>query len=444
MKISTNTLLGHLKSLLKRVQVITKFEIFEKWFNVGVKLLWIALFVTFGIYLRKEYKKDIYYMKDFKVPASWAEQGYTGDVVKEAILDEIDAIDQENWTSFDLNDIQTIRYKDTDNTEFLSELSVQGFNLKAIVNSTLALLGKKNKNIGGYVTLSDTTQTLVIQITDQLATKVNISHKAPIQAMIRAAALQIMRVKLPTNLVSYYNSRGDNQAIIQLGKYLSRNKTAIAPLKYFYIQSLASLVKKDYKKAVAWSDSMLLNFPNEMRSYDNRATIYRYRLAFEKNTLQKIKIGKQLVFWVKKAIEHNVVEGKTVPVNDLYIDLASYYIKDKNLKLGEEHLNMGKSLLLQSPYYNNQLAYAYISQKDYKSAEIYIKKAVDLDEENSNYLDSMAEICALQGKDSLAVIYIKKALDAPKATILVSKKNYQKDPRWEQLTKRADFKKTLQ
>ncbi len=437
------SILPKLRAFLKQLRVLAWFEIFEKWFSVGVKFLWMALFITFGIYLRKEYKKDIYYMKDFKVPVSWVERGYTGEVVKEAILDEIDAIDQENWPSFGSGDVQTIRYKDTDNTEFLSELSVQGFNLKAIVNSTMALLGKKNKNIGGYVVLSDTTQTLVVQITDQLATKVNISHKAPIQAVIHAAALQIMRVKLPTNLALYYNSKGDNQSIVQLAKFLKQNKTAIPQLKYFYIQFLSSLVKKDYKKATAWSDSLLLNFPNEMRSYETRAYIYRYRLYFEKDTLKKIKLGNQMVSWTKKAIEHNVVEGKTATVNDLYLDLADYYIRNNNLKLGEENLTKGKDFLLQSPYYSNKLGYAYISQKDYKIAEIYIKKAVDLDEENSNYLDSMAELCVLQGKDSLAVIYIEKALNAPKATILVSKKNYQKDVRWVNLKTRKDFQKLV-
>lgn len=57
---ATKLPVGRIKAFLKQLQQLAWLELFEKWFGFGVKLLWITLFIAFAIYLRKEYKKDIY------------------------------------------------------------------------------------------------------------------------------------------------------------------------------------------------------------------------------------------------------------------------------------------------------------------------------------------------------------------------------------------------
>lgn len=136
------------KAFLKQLQKLAWFELFERWFGLGVKLLWISLFVIFAIYLRKEYKKDIFYIQDFKVPPAWIEQGYSGDVVKQVIVDDIDNIRNAVYA-----DEKSITGFNEDGTEFLSDFSIEGFNLKAITKSILSILGKKNKILEGILQL---------------------------------------------------------------------------------------------------------------------------------------------------------------------------------------------------------------------------------------------------------------------------------------------------
>jgi hypothetical protein len=191
----TRVPIDRIKAFLKQIQQLAWLELFEKWFGLGVKLLWITLFVIFSIYLRKEYKKDIFYVQNFKVPPVWVEQGYSGEVVKQAIIDDIDNIVNAVYA-----DGESIAANNEDATEFLSELSIEGFNLKAVTKSVLAVLGKKNKSIGGYITLDDSTQTVSIQVTDQITQPVSVKRNESAQKLIHKATLEIMKAKAPEML----------------------------------------------------------------------------------------------------------------------------------------------------------------------------------------------------------------------------------------------------
>ncbi|MFN8432322.1 MAG: hypothetical protein U0V04_20255, partial [Spirosomataceae bacterium] len=92
---------------------------------------------------------------------------------------------------------------------------------------------------------------------------------------------------------------------------------------------------------------------------------------------------------------------------------------------------------------NNALCYSYIDAKNYNKAEQFIKKAINIEPDNANYWDSLAEVYALQRKDSLCVATLKKALDSPIKIGTVSTKAYQKDPRWQNLQNRRDFRSLL-
>ena len=130
---------------------------------------------------------------------AWIEQGYSGEVVKQAILDEIDNIMNGVYASD-----KSMSGSNEDNTELLNELTVEGFNLRAVTKSILALLGKKDKSIGGYVTLSDSTQTVAIQVTNEITQPLSIKRNEPAQYLIHKAAMEIMKVRSPKALIYYY------------------------------------------------------------------------------------------------------------------------------------------------------------------------------------------------------------------------------------------------
>jgi tetratricopeptide (TPR) repeat protein len=436
------TTITQILTFIKQLRVLVWLEIFEKWFGFFLKLLWISAFIAFGIYLNKEYKKNTYYLKDFKVPNSWVEQGYTGDVVKEAILDEIDIIKEEDSKPFGRNkNIQLIRNKDNDNTQILSEINVEGFNLKVIVKTILSILGKKDKNIGGYVTVSDSTQTIAIQITDQITKQFSIGRKASVKNLVHNATLHIMRIKQPLTLLNYYGNRNDIVAVLDVFKYLQSHRNVINDDDFYIASSGIALFTKDFDKADAWADSLLQRFPNEMTAYTIKANSYLYRAKYSNiDTLEKIKYGQLSADYLKKAIIHNTINGEKVPLTRLYFQLSGYYFDLNNEKLGMEYLNKIETFDAET---YNYLGYVYIKQKNYSKAELAFKSATNDAPENGNYWDSLGELYALQGKDSLSVVYLRKALKSPVKVEGVSIEAYKKDPRWQRLQKRKDFQLLL-
>ncbi len=442
MKITITQILAFFRQL----QILTWLEVFEKLFGFFVKLIWISAFVAFGIYIYKEYQRDVFYLKDFKVPAAWAEQGYTGEVVKEAILDEIDKIKEEAYERFwgRNTTVKSTRNKNNDNTQILSDVNVEGFNLKVIVKTVLSLLGKKDKNIGGYVTLSDSSQTMSLQITDQITKKFSVGRQKPIKNLIREATLHIMRIKQPRVLLTYYQAQNDTVAILEAYNYLVKHRELTQNYDFYQASCMVYNFVNDFDRADAWADSLLQKFPNEMNSYLNKAgvSIYRIRLG-NLDSLEKRKYNQIQVEYLKKAIVHNTNDGEKVPLDDVYLRLSGYYFSQNNEKLGAEYAEKSNAIEPLNAASYNYLGYVYIRQKNYTKAEQYIKNATKADPEDANYWDSLAELYALQGKDSLSVVYMKKALKSPIKVITVSIKAYQKDPRWQKLQKRKDFQALL-
>lgn len=431
--------LGGIKDFLKQIQRLAWLELFEKWFGVGVKLLWIILFIAFSIYLQKEYKRNIFYVQDFKVPPAWVEQGYSGEVVKQAILDEIDNI---------MNGVfakdQSLVGSNEDNTEFLNELSVQGFNLRAVTKSILALLGKKDKSIGGYVTLSDSTQTVAIQVTNQITQQLFIKRNEPAQTLIHKAAMEIMKVRSPKALVTYYMVKKDTVMVNKVYNYIKRHRELMNDY-YFYMTSVAvALNGLNYEEAFAWSDSSAKQFPNDKLVYYTRAEIYMtlaYYAKADSATTRKYK--RLFVENMRKVSEPGLPAEADNLDQTANRFLAGFYANENDFRsfidlVDRTHMEQ----TLTAPL-NNALAYAYVSQKKYKKAEEALQRATYQAGDIGDYWDSLAELYSLQGKDSLAVMNLEKALKSPRKSAAVSGQAYQTDARWQRLRNRPDFQLLL-
>jgi len=421
---------------------------FDKWFGFFVKVIWLVLFISLGIYLYQEYHKNTFYLKDFKVPVAWEDQGYSGEVVKEAILDEIDKVNQELALQIGLSindrNLKSTRNSDNDNTQILSEINVEGFNLRVIVKAILNFFGKKDKNIGGYVTLTDSLQTITVQITDQTVKEFSADKSHPIKNLVHDAALYIMLVRQPYSLLQYYNMRGDTIALKKTYDYLKRHRDVIKDNDFYFLACNVSLIERDFDKADSWADSLLQKYPDDMNSYWSKSNVSFNRLRFNKSdSLQKIKYNKIYVENLKKCIVHNTVDGEKVSLSNVYLQLARYYFNQKNIRLAEQYVAKSRAIKPFGGFENNALCYSYIDAKNYIKAEQFIKKAINIEPDNANYWDSLAEVYALQGKDSLCVATLKKALDSPIKIGTVSTKAYEKDPRWQNLQNRRDFSALL-
>lgn len=444
MKANTSSKLqpGRIKSFLKQLQQLAWLELFEKWFGVSVKLLWITLFVTFSLYLRKEFKKDIFYIKDFKVPPAWTEQGYSGEVVKQAIIDDIDNI----TNSVYLNDKSNTGLNE-DGTELLSDFSIEGFNLKAITKSILAILGKKSKYISGYVTINDSTQTVAIQVTDQITQPLSVKRNESAQNLIHKATLEIMKVKSPGTLISYYQAKKDTIRVRNVYKYLSKHRELTKDYLFYDLSVSVSLFERRYDNAFAWADSIQKKFPNDKLTFFDKAKIYAMLIYYDKTDSVSLKKYKRLfVENLRKAKE----PGRTTEIEsrlsiDKLVDryLAGYYYNEKDFKSFIEIVETTTAKSSLDATQNNTLAYAYMYRKDYKKAEESIQKALFLANDVGDYWDSLAELYSLQNKDSLAVVSLAVALKCPQKSSAVSVEAYQKDSRWQRLQKREDFQKLM-
>ena len=436
---STSPTSGRVRSFLKRLQQLARFELFEKWFGFGVKLLWVSLFIAFCIYLRKEYKKNIYYIQDFRVPPAWVEQGYSGEVVKQAIIDEIN-----NTITSVYGRDQTIVGNNEDNTEILNELSVEGFNLRAVTKAVLALLGKEDKTIGGYITLSDSTQNVAIQVTDQITQPLFINRKEPTQNLIHKAAMEIMKVRSPKALIYYYMVKKDTVMVGRVYNYLKRNRELMNDY-YFYMTSVAvALNSLNYEEAFAWSDSSAKRFPNDKLLYYTRAEIYMYLAAYAKADSATTRKYKRLfVENMRKVSEPGIpAQADNIDYTATYY-LAGFYAREGDFNSLALLMKRNRTKYRPNAPIYNALAYSYMARKEYKKAEEALHSATAQAGDVGDYWDSLAELYSLQGRDSLAVIYLAKALKSPQKSETVSAKVYQTDARWQRLRKRPDFQQLL-
>ncbi|CCH00274.1 hypothetical protein FAES_2265 [Fibrella aestuarina BUZ 2] len=439
----TNTIIklpsARVKAFLKRLQQLAWLELFEKWFGVGTKLLWLTLFVAFSVYLRKEYKRNIFYVQDFKVPPAWVEQGYSGEVVKQAILDEIDKI----MNGMYANDKSMIGSNE-DKTELLNELTVEGFNLKAVTKSILALLGKKDKSIGGYITLSDSTQTVAIQVTDQITQPLSVEQNEPAQHLIHKAAMEIMKVRSPKALITYYMVKKDNAMVDKTYAYLRKHRELMNDY-FFYMTSVAvALNSQNYEDAFAWTDSAATRFPNDRLAYYTRAEIYMtlaYHAKADAPTIQKYK--RLFIENMRKASEPGLPSEAVELPQTANRYLANFYTNENDFKSLVDLVERNQMEQTLSAPLNNGLAYAYLSQKKYKKAEEALRRATFQAPNIGDYWDSLAELYSIQGNDSAAVINLTKALGSPQKSEVVSAKAYQTDTRWGRLRKRPDFQQLL-
>jgi len=441
---SKNQLLNYVNFFLKRLKLASWFELFEKWFGFGVRLIWLSLAILFGLYLRKEYKKDIYYLKNFDVPNSWYEQGYSGKVVKEMIIDEVDAIrkniSNEFWGD---GSLVPSRSKEDDKTEFLSEINVEGFNLKTVVNGVLSLLGKKNKTIGGYITLDETSKKAAIQITDQQTSVVKIDTQFSNDSLIHQAALQVLKIKYPLVYLSYQFRKNDTTAIVDLVRYLEVNQTSENEFDYYIAKSNVSLFLRRFDEADIVSDSLLAKFPKKVDSHTHKSTIYRYKAALAKDTVEFNKYRDLYTQSILNGISvFNPEEDNELTLNHLHILVADLY-RTYKFKESAEHFVKANKIRPLTPLQNNVYGYVSIKLKDYKTAEIAFKNSTSGEPQNSNYWDSLGELYSITGKDSLAINCLQKALKARIKHKSVTKAAYEKDIRWDKIRNRDDFKKMM-
>ena len=436
---SINLPSGRVRGFLKRLQQLAWFELFEKWFGFGVKLLWISLFIAFCIYLRKEYKKNIFYVQDFRVPPAWVEQGYSGEVVKQAIIDEIDNI---------MNGVygmgRSLVGSNEDNTEFLNELSVQGFNLRAVTKSILALLGKKDKTIGGYITFSDSTQNAAIQVTDQITQPLSIKRNEPAQNLVHKAALEIMKVRSPKALITYYMVKKDTVMVGKVYNYLRKHRELMSDY-YFYMTSVAvALNSLNYEEAFAWSDSSAKRFPNDKLFYYTRAEIYMTMAYYAKaDSATTLKYKRLFVENMRKVSDPGIPAQADNMAQAANLYLAGFYARENDVESLIHLVEQNRIDYRLDARIYNALAYGYMSRKEYKKAEQALSIAIAQAGEVGDYWDSLAELYSLQGKDSLTVVHLAKALKSPQKSEAVSVKAYQTDARWQRLRKRPDFQQLL-
>ncbi|MBC8152777.1 MAG: hypothetical protein H7Z72_07695 [Bacteroidetes bacterium] len=373
------------------------------------------------------------------MPPAWVEQGYSGEVVKQAILDEIDNVMNGVYASD-----KSMVGSNEDNTELLNELTVEGFNLRAVTKSILALLGKKDKSIGGYITLSDSTQTMAIQVTNEITRPLSVKRNEPAQYLIHKAAMEIMKVRSPKSLIYYYMVKKDTDMVNKVYDYLKKRRELMNDY-YFYMTSVAvALNSLNYEEAYAWSDSSAKRFPNDKLIYYTRAEIYMtliYNAKADSATTRKYK--RLFVENMCKVSEPGLPDMTGNLDQSANHHLAIFYANENDFKSLIDLAEKTKlKQILPSPV-ENILAYGYMSQKQYKKAEEALRRAVSRAGDVSNYWDSLAELYSIQGKDSLAVVHLAKALKSPQKSADISVQAYQQDPRWQRLRKRSDFQRVV-
>ena len=209
----------------------------------------------------------------------------------------------------------------------------------------LSLLGKKDKNIGGYVTLNDSSQTMSLQITNQITKKLNIGRQKPIKNLIRDAALHIMRIRQPALLLVYYQAQNDTVAVKEAYNYLVKYRDVTRDYDFYNASYRISLFVRDFDKADAWADSLLQKFPDDIAGYLSKASTSIIKINYGNlDSLEKVKYNRIYVENLEKAIVHDTRDGEKATLEDVYLRLSGYYFSQKNEKLGIEYAEKSNAI----------------------------------------------------------------------------------------------------
>ena len=424
---------------------------------IGCLFVFVLVFWILWAF-RQVYKNDSYTLSAFNVPPSLEQRGYSGAVVVDKIVSEMQAILSKRY--FDEQNPEAYRRIATQPTlQFNTESRAGYFDLRALFQMGKLFLGKKDKTIRGDITLDSNQIRLSLLMSDEAAYPLSISNREPLDSLFHRVAVRLIRQTTPQYLVYYYLDRQDYDAAEQLlneidFKLNNAPKNATYDndrIQWFLTWTNFLLAKKDYPNALQKVDELIKAYPKDLAGYAQKVNIsFMQIINLENQQADKtafapiVKNGLKLAQYIDNQNFNSQFLDKKMTMGWLYSNWAYLLQKDNvdSLKV----LTMYRKaieLLPQSASSYNNLSYFYIDSKNYEEAEIYLKKALFADPKDGNTWDTYSELMLLKGDTSRFYNCIEQALKNHNPTEGVSSDGYATDARWEKFWGEKRFQNLL-
>lgn len=407
---------------------------------------------------RQAIKDESYVLEAFNVPPSWAERGYTNEVVINKILSEMQKIMAEKY--YDEQNPEAYRkvlYRPELN--FSAGSRAGYFDLHSLFQVGKALVGKKDKSIKGDITIDSALMTLSLHMPDGLMPPLSMSRQKPIDSIIHQGAVALIRKTTPQYLFYYYLDRQQfeeaESLLFDIDFALNSNRKNpnyhYDRIQWYMSSTNLLLAQQNFEGAIQKVEDLRNMYPDDMASYAQMVNVLMAQVVYLEN---QGKNGSELKPLAQKAVETAELIAKK--------NFSSIFL-EKNMALGWTYANwaymLQKSsskdndilakyqkaidLLPHASFAYNNLSYFYMDKKDYISAEDVLKKAVLAEPNDGNAWDTYAEVMALTGDNTRFYIYLEKALQHRNPTEGITAELYAQDHRWEKYKQEKKFQDLL-
>jgi hypothetical protein len=402
---------------------------------------------------------DSYTLKAFTVPPDMEKMGYRGETVVAKVMSEMLQIiyPKDNSTS------RMSACRQNDKARLKSQLRIADgndkgrYDIKNIFDAAKTLFGIEDKVITGYIVNTDKQLTMFILMPDEPLKTVSIGEKEPLDSLFYKAALLLTRQTTPQYLVNYLIQKKDFDAAETLLAELDFKQTNLATAtEQDHIQTLSNWSNLYLAKAIASTNNDFFNyalvkarelrtqFPNDIAGYAMEVSILMTQAGVSYNgygydNITAIDTLAKQAFKVARE-----AESKEKRLNSAYFDKkqvmglmlcnAAYLANQCHLedpKVLEKHFQKSRTIMPQSAYIYNTLAYFYLKQDKSDSAKRYISDALNANQSDGNISDSYAEVMLHFGDTTQFFKGIELALKNQQPATLANVENYRDNKRWE-------------
>jgi tetratricopeptide (TPR) repeat protein len=397
---------------------------------------------------RQAYQNDSYTLSAFNVPPSLEERGYSGTVVVDKVVAEMQSILAKRY--FDEQNPEAYRRINTQPTlQFNTESRAGYFDLRALFQMGKVFLGKKDKAIRGNITLDRNNIKLSLIMPDEGAYPLSIGSDESLDSLFHRVAVHLIRQTTPQYLVYYFLDKQEydeaenllEEIDFKLNNAPKNEASESDRIQWYLAWTNLLMAKKDYPNALQKIGELRQLYPKDLAAYAQKVNILFSQVVelenqkADKTTIKMIaQEATELAQFVENQNFSSQFLDKKMATGWLYSNWAYMLQKiDTDSTKVLAKYRKAIELLPQAAASYNNLSYFYMDNHNYPEAEIYLKKALFADSKDGNTWDTYAELMLIKGDTLRFYNCIEQALKNHNPTEGVSAEGYAKDARWQKI-----------
>jgi hypothetical protein len=430
--------------------------------NIYLLFLWRASLAFLVIWVlwkfNSETESDTYALKPFSVTPDMEKMGFRGETVVARVMSDMLQIiyPKDNSTARVTACRQNEKARLKTQIRIAEGTQDKNYDIKGIFEAGKTLFGREDKMITGYIVKENSQIIMWIQMPDEPLTSVSIAESTSLDSLFYKAAVYLTRLTTPQYLANYWIQKKQfDEAEALLSELDFRQRNMPDATTQDGIQTLSNwanfhLAKGNFDQAFDKATELRERFPNDIAGYAMQVSIlmtkagYGYR-GYGYDNIKAIDTLARQAFQIAKEAENKETSLHSAYFNKqqvmgLMLCNAAYLANQCHLadpKDLEKRLQKSRSILPQSVYVYNTLAYFYRKQNNAESAKRYITDALNANQLDGNICDSYADIMLHFGDTTEFFRGVELALKYQKPPTVASVEDYRNASRWQSVRNSA-------